>query len=102
MNKNIVNKWAIVGFNYDIAIDIMSTIEKTCGKTVSKRFQSRNTLTLVTEFTDGTRLTWVKASESSRGFKLGKMWCDKNINREIFDLVIMPCYIGKYEDIIFL
>lgn len=82
MNKNIVNKWEVVGFDYDRAIDIISVIEKTCGKAVSKKIQNR--FELVTEFTDGTRLIWVKASESSRGLKFGKMWCDEKIDREIF------------------
>lgn len=100
MNKNVKNKWAVVGFDYYRAIDIMSGIEKTCGKTVFKKFQSK--YELKTEFTDGTKLIWVKASEFSRGFKFGKMWCDERINREIFDYVIMPSYFGKYEDIIFL
>ena len=75
---------------------------KDFSKTVSKKFQSRKTLTLETDFTDGTRLIWVKGSESSRGFKFGKMWCDKNIDREIFDLVIMPSYFGEYEDIVWM
>ncbi len=102
MNKNIANKWAVVGFDYNIAIDIMSGIEKTCGKTVSKKFQSKNALTLTTEFTDGTKLFWVRASESSIGFRFGKMWCDERINKEFFNTVIMSCYTGKYEDIVWM
>lgn len=98
MNKNVKNKWAVVGFDYYRAIDIMSEIEKTCGKTVSKKFQ--NKYELKTEFTDGTKLIWVKASESSRGFKFGKMWCDEKIDKNIFSSVIMPCYTGKHKDII--
>lgn len=39
MNKNIVNKWEVVGFDYDRAIDIISVIEKTCRKAVSKKFR---------------------------------------------------------------
>lgn len=104
MNEDIKKifdkKWAVVGFDYYRAIEIMSEIEKTCGKTISKKIQSK--YELVTEFTDGTRLSWVKALESSRGFKFGKMWCDKKIDREIFDLVIMPCYFGEYEDIVWM
>lgn len=99
-NKNAANKWAVVCFDYYRAIDIMSGIEKNCGKTISKKNQSR--FELVTIFTDGTKLSWVKASESSRGFRFGKMWCDERIDRRIFDDVIMPCYLGKYEDIIWI
>lgn len=91
-------KWAVVGFDYYRAIDIMSGIEKTCGKAVSKRIKSE--YELVTEFTDGTKLRWMKASEPSIGFRFGKIWCDERINKEFFNTVIMPCYTGKYEDII--
>ena len=95
-------KWAVVGFDYNIAIDIMSGIEKTCGKTVSKKFQSRKTLTLETNFTDDTKLFWLRASEQAIGFRFGKMWCDERINKEFFNTVIMSCYTGKYEDIIWM
>lgn len=56
IKKMFNNRWAVVGFDYYAAIDIMSEIEKTCGKTVSKRIKSSNVPTLVTEFTDGTKL----------------------------------------------
>lgn len=96
--KIFEKKWAIVGFNRCRAIDIMLGIEKTCGKTVYKKFNNKHELR--TEFADGTTLKWVSASESSRGFKFGKMWCDEKIDKDIFKLIIMPCYTGKYEDII--
>lgn len=70
--KMFDKKWAVVGFDYNIAIDIMSGIEKTCGKTVSKKFQSRKTLTLETDFTDGTRLIWVKGRNLPEGLNLEK------------------------------
>ena len=55
---------------------------------------------LKTEFTDGTKLIWVDASESSKGFRFEKMWCDERIDKETFDLLIAPSYFGKYENII--
>ena len=39
--KMFDKKWAVVGFDYNIAIDIMSGIEKTCGKTVSKKISKQ-------------------------------------------------------------
>lgn len=40
------------------------------------------------------------ASESSKGFRFEKMWCDERIDKETFDLLIAPSYFGKYENII--
>lgn len=100
LKKMFDKKWAVVGFDYYRAIDIMSGIEKTCGKTVSKKIKSEHEL--VTEFTDGTKLRWMKASEASIGFRFGKIWCDERINKDIFDLLIVPSYSGKYEDIIWM
>ncbi len=106
MNKDIKKmfdkKWAVVGFDYYRAIDIMSEIEKVCSKTVSKRIKSSNVPTLTTEFRDGTKLFWLRASEQAIGFRFGKMWCDERINKEFFNTVIMSCYTGKYEDIIWM
>lgn len=100
LKKMFDKKWAVVGFDCYRAIDIMSGIEETCGKTVSKKFHSKYELR--TEFTDGTKLIWVEASKSFRGFRFGKMWCDERIDKKFFNTVIMPCYTGEYEDIIFL
>ena len=100
LKKCLIKKWAVVGFDYYRAIDIMSGIEKTCDKIVSKKFHSKYELR--TEFTDGTKLIWVEASKSFIGFRSGKMWCDERIDKKFFNTVIMPCYTGEYEDIIFL
>lgn len=100
MKQRLGNKWAVVGFDYDSAFQLMSKIELSCGKNVSRKLHSK--FELRTEFSDGTILTWVRASESSRGCKFGKMWCDKNIDKRVFDCVILPCYFGKREDIIWI
>lgn len=94
------NRWAVVGFDYDTARQIIASIEESSGKEILRRGQTK--LNLFTEFADGTLLRWVRASESSRGQKIGKMWCDKNINEDILGCVIMPIYFGKREDIIWL
>lgn len=99
-NKFAEHRWAVVGFDYDTAKQIMADIETSSGKEVSKRRQGNNTLW--TAFTDGTLLEWVKAAESSRMCRFGKMWCDKNINEDTLRCVILPCYRGKREDIIWI
>lgn len=68
--KMFDKRWAVVGFDYYRAIDIMSGIEKTCGKTVSKKFHSKYELR--TEFTDGTKLIWVKHQNRSEDLDSGK------------------------------
>lgn len=94
------DRWAVVGVPYEKARQLINQIERDSGKEVSKRIQSR--FDLITEFTDGTVLRWVRASASSRGHKFGKMWCDKNINIDVFRTVILPCYWGELKDIIWI
>lgn len=100
INEILNKKWVVVGFDYDTAKQIIAGIETSSGKDVSRRIRSKYEIR--TEFTDGTSLKWVRASENARGCKAGKMWCDKNINEDILRCVIMPMYFGKREDIIWL
>ena len=94
------NRWAVVGFDQDRAVQLIASIEESSGKEISRKIQSKNELR--TEFTDGTLLRWFKASDSARGQRIGKMWCDKNINEDILRCMILPMYSGKREDIIWL
>ena len=95
------NRWAVVGFDYDTARQLMESIELSSGKEVSRRIQSKNELRI--EFTDGTLLRWIKASDNGcHGQRVGKMWCDKNINEDVLKCIVLPMYFGKREDIIWL
>lgn len=99
--KRLLEKrWAVVGFDCNTASQLMPKIELSCGKTVIRKIRSNSELR--TEFSDGTILTWVRGTESSRGHRFGKMWCDKEIDKRIFDCVIMPHYFGEREDIIWI
>lgn len=100
VNEFVKNRWAIVGFDYDTAKQIITDIEESSDKEVLRRIQTKHEIR--TEFTDGTLLIWVNASFTSKGQKFGKMWCDKNINKDIFRCMIMPMYFGKREDIIWI
>lgn len=93
-------RWAVVGFDYDTAKQLIAIIEESSCKEVLRRVRSK--LEMYTEFTDGTVLKWVKASESNRGQRFGKMWCDQYIDEDILKRTIMPMYFGKREDIIWL
>ena len=93
----VKNRWAVVGFDYNTAKQLIASIEESSDKEILRRMRTKNEIR--TEFTDGTLLRWVKASDSCKGQSIGKMWCDKNINEDIFRCVIMPMYFGKREDI---
>lgn len=97
VNEFAKNRWAIVGFDYDAAKHLIASIEESSGKEILRRIQTKYEIR--TEFTDGTLLRWVNASDNARGHKFGKMWCDKNIDEDVFECVIMPMYFGKIEDI---
>lgn len=95
------NRWAVCGFDFPGALKIIEGIEKESGKEVLRRRVGR-ALGIEVTFKDGTVLRWVPASDSSRARKFGKMWCDKNIDKDILRDVIMCCYYGKREDIIWI
>lgn len=90
--------WAVVGFSRSFAEKLMDGIEAASGKEVYRRIRGESQM--ITSFTDGTALRWLKASDNCKGFRIGVMWCDKNINRTVFKNVILPMYFGRYEDII--
>lgn len=94
------NRWAVVGFDYDTAKQLIASIEASSGKEVLSRTRTKHEIR--TEFTDGTLLRWVKASDNARGHRFGKMWCDKNINEDTFKCRVMAMYFGKKEDIIWI
>lgn len=93
------NRWAVVGFTTEKAARIMDEIESACGKEIADKRRPKNSRGLFTRFTDGTVLRCVPANDPARGFRFGKMWCDQNISKEVFECVVMPCYFGKLEDI---
>lgn len=97
VNEFAKNRWAIVGFDYDTAKQLIASIEESSGKEILRRIQTKHEIR--TEFTDGTLLRLVNASDNAKGHKFGKMWCDKNIDKDVFECVIMPMYFGKIEDI---
>ena len=54
------NRWAVVGFNYDRAKQIIDDIEESSGKDVLRRILTKHEIK--TKFTDGTILKWVNAT----------------------------------------
>lgn len=94
------NRWAVVGFTHERAIEIIEEIAASCGKEINRKMLTNNEI--VIEFSDDTTLQHIRASESSIGYRIGKMWCDKNVNKDILYSVIRQMYFGKWDDIIWL
>lgn len=92
--------WAVVVINNETAKSIFEDIEQTCGKIVSRRIVSKNEM--VTEFTDGTILRWIRPTGLGRGIKFGKMWCDASISDDALQYIILPQYFGSYDDIVWI
>lgn len=98
MTELMKTHWFIIGFDFYRARDILEEIEQSCGKTISRKFTSKNELR--TEFTDGTVLRWFSEKSSQRGFRFSKMWCDKNIDQEFLKCIVLPQYFGRHEEIV--
>lgn len=100
MPEITINRWGVVGFNWNVAAALIKNIECASLKTIVRKIVSKNQI--CTYFDDGTILRWVPARENSRGLRLDKIFCDTNIDREIFNQIILPMFKGKKEDIIWL
>ena len=100
MRQYVEKRWAVVGFTHERAKEIIENITSSCDKEISRKIISRNEIRI--EFNDGTILCHIRASENSRGHKFGRMWCDKDIDRDVLHCVIMPMYLGNRDEIIWL
>ncbi len=78
----------------------MASIKSSCVKEVSKRIGDKNKT--ITKFSDGTVLTWVQVPGTLCGEGFGKMWCDKDIDNNVWNRIVRYCYFGKLEDIVWI
>lgn len=93
--------WSIVTNDIVKAKIIIETIKAMCDKgTILREIVSRNTLIL--ELSDGTSIRWWRCSESLRGMKCSKLWCDEQISKDMFENMIEVNYFGKRENIIWI
>lgn len=91
--------WAVVGFEYEDAKQIMQTIAWDAGKQIEYCCLDENDMCTV--FEDGTLLGWMPVSTSRRAYRFGKMWCDRNISHKAFRRML-SCYFGDKQDIIWI
>ena len=91
------NKWAVVTNSPSKAMAVMQRIENTYKHPVSVKKQSIKDISIV--FCDGIVVRWVRPTDNFHGFRIGKMWCDRTIDLDFLDKVIMPMYTGREDDI---
>lgn len=89
--------WAIVTSDREKAASLIEEIERSRRARISHRINSSNEMLI--QFSDGVRLKWIRPTESARGYRIGRMWCDVNVDQDILNTVILPKYRGKLEDI---
>ena len=104
MSGNVHYYWAIFTINKQKAKKVVAQIlEEQNNKNVKviKANLDKN----LTEiwFEDGNHLIWIGHTDNFKGFRFHHLWCDKNINQEYLEQVILPmaCYM-KYEDIVWI
>ena len=90
--------WGIVTPDREKAKALMTQIESERNIGVWER--KDGPVQMVVQFADGVRLMWVRPTESARGYRIGRLWCDVNTDQEILNNVILPKYRGKTEDIV--
>lgn len=91
------NRWAVVTDSPSKAMAVMQRIENSYKHPVSVKKQSIKDISIV--FCDGIVVRWVRPTDNFHGFRIGKMWCDRTINLDFLDKVIMPMYTGREDDI---
>ena len=53
-------------------------------------------------FENGIYLKAFPPQENLKGFRFHRLWCDKDINRDYLERIILPMACMKYEDIIWI
>ena len=81
--SNQIVRCAIVTNDRDKAIDLMND------KEVVKKLERKDYAAWLLD--NGEQWIWHKWNENCRGYRFYKVAVDKNINDEIFDLLVLPC-----------
>ena len=104
MSLNTHHCWAIVTSNRQKAIDIIYSIRDEQAKLNNKCIEAtwgRHELKAV--FEDGHYIRWIEPNNNCRGYRFHRLWCDKDINQDYLEQVILPMAVYmKYENIIWI
>lgn len=84
----------VITNDYYLAKQIFERDFKKHHEYVVKYIVSKSQMEIIYE--NGERMVWVKANRNSRGCKLHGAYIDENIDLEIFNMIIKPCFLS-YE-----
>lgn len=90
--------WAVFTSDRESALEIISNIVSASRKEVILKIISLNRIEI--NFVDGTRLWWLRPVEATRGHIYNILWCDCSIGQRMIDSVILPGYLGTWDDIV--
>ena len=104
MSANSHHCWAIITKNKRKAINIIDSIkeeQKLQGNNWTKETYDGCRTTVY--FENGFCLRVLLPIENFRGFRFHRLWCDKDVDKDYLECVILPmaCYM-KYEDIVWI
>ena len=104
LSANAHQRWAIFTTDKQKANRIIAQVleeQDIKGTKVIKAYQNKKRAEI--HFEDGNYLIWIGHTDNFKGFRFHRLWCDKDIDQDYFEYVIMPMvhYI-KYEDIVWI
>ena len=104
MSANAHHCWAIFTTDKQKANKVIAQIleEQDAKRTkIIKAYQNKEEAEIC--FEDGNSLIWIGHMNNFRGFRFHRLWCDKDINQDYFEYVVMPmAHYMKYEDIVWI
>lgn len=97
----MIKQWAIVTDNGEKARDtLLSIMEMFSGISATINRSSKNEMFI--GFPDGTTIQWWRINQYLQMMRCNKLWCDKEIDKMLFENVVKPNYFGRTQDIIWI
>lgn len=95
--------WAIIAKKKSKAEALIQSIkEEQKAKGNLCKMEAHNEYEIRLYFENGVCLRAFSPQENLRGFRFCRLWCDKDINRDYLEQIILPMVCMKYEDIIWI
>ena len=92
------HSWAVVTSDREKARELMRRVENDHCASVYQRVDDASKMLL--RFSDGISLRWVRPTDTIKGYRIGKMWCDVTVDQNVLNSVILPKYRGMAQDIL--
>lgn len=104
MSANAHHCWAVFTTDVKKANKIINQIideQNVKNIKIIRGYKSNNCAEIY--FEDGNRVIWIGHTGNFKGFRFHRLWCDKDIDQNYLEQVILPMAVYmKYEDIIWI